>query len=85
MRYLILPEAYLSFQKQFLTRSKFTKIVEETVLDKALSYMDAVLYICEKNSIDPEDVKKFISPIIKGKIEAEAMSLNFLPKQNTLF
>tara|TARA_Y100000816_G_scaffold266192_1_gene226565 strand:+ start:1958 stop:2182 length:225 start_codon:yes stop_codon:yes gene_type:complete len=72
-------------EEQFLTRSKFTKIVEETVLDKALSYMDAVLYICEKNSIDPEDVKKFISPIIKGKIEAEAMSLNFLPKQNTLF
>ena len=72
-------------EEQFLTRSKFTKIVEETVLDKALSYMDAVLYICEKNSIDPEDVKKFISPIIKGKIEVEAMSLNFLPKQNTLF
>ena len=72
-------------EEQFLTRSKFTKIVEETVLDKALSYMDAVLYICEKNSIDPEDVKKFISPIIKGKIEAEAMSLNFLPKQNALF
>tara|TARA_R100000005_G_C4987643_1_gene195579 strand:- start:183 stop:407 length:225 start_codon:yes stop_codon:yes gene_type:complete len=72
-------------EEQFLTRSKFTKIVEETVLDKALSYMDAVLYICEKNSIDPEDVKKFISPIIKGKIEAEAMALNFLPKQNTLF
>ena len=72
-------------EEKFLTRSKFTKIVEETVLDKAISYMDAVLYICEKNSIDPEDVKKFISPIIKGKIEAEAMSLNFLPKQNTLF
>ena len=64
---------------------KITKIIEETVLDKALSYMDAVLYVCEKNSIDPQDVKKFISPIIKGKIEAEAMSLNFLPKQNTLF
>ena len=76
---------YLCFFACFLTRSKFTKIVEETVLDKALSYMDAVLYICEKNSIDPEDVKKVISPIIKGKIEAEAMSLNFLPKQNTLF
>tara|TARA_B100001094_G_C18153115_1_gene784866 strand:+ start:195 stop:419 length:225 start_codon:yes stop_codon:yes gene_type:complete len=72
-------------EEKFLTRSKFTKIIEETVLDKALSYMDAVLYVCEKNSIDPQDVKKFISPIIKGKIEAEAMSLNFLPKQNTLF
>ena len=62
-----------------------TEIIEETVLEKQLSYMDAVLYVCEMNSIDLEDVKKFISPIIKGKIEAEAMSLNFLPKQNTLF
>ena len=53
--------------------------------EKQFSYMYAVLYICEMNSIDLEDVKKFISPIIKGKIEAEAMALNFLPKQNTLF
>tara|TARA_Y100000996_G_C22131330_1_gene482358 strand:- start:183 stop:407 length:225 start_codon:yes stop_codon:yes gene_type:complete len=72
-------------EEKFLNKSKFTEIVEETVIEKQLSYMDAVLYICEMNSIDLEDVKKFISPIIKGKIEAEAMALNFLPKQNTLF
>ena len=72
-------------EEKFLNKSKFTEIVEETVIEKELSYMDAVLYICEMNSIDLEDVKKFISPIIKGKIEAEAMALNFLPKQNTLF
>ena len=72
-------------EEKFLNKSKFTEIIEETVLEKQLSYMDAVLYICEMNSIDLEDVKKFISPIIKGKIEAEAMALNFLPKQNTLF
>ena len=72
-------------EEKFLNKSKFTEIVEETVIEKQLSYMDAVLYICEINSIDLEDVKKFISPIIKGKIEAEAMALNFLPKQNTLF
>ena len=35
-------------------------------------------------NLDPEDVKKFVSPIIKNKVEAEAMNLNFLPKQNTL-
>ena len=28
--------------------------------------------------------KKLISPIIKVKLEAEAMQLNFLPKQNSL-
>ena len=72
-------------EEKFLNKSKFTEIVEETVTEKQLSYMDAVLYICEMNSIDLEDVKKFISPIIKGKIEAEAMALNFIPKQNTLF
>ena len=72
-------------EEKFLNKNKFTKIVEETVIEKQLTYMDAVLYICEMNSIDLEDVRKFISPIIKGKIEAEAMSLNFLPKQNTLF
>jgi len=72
-------------EEKFLNKSKFTEIIEEAVLEKQLSYMDAVLYVCDINSIDLEDVKKFISPIIKGKIEAEAMSLNFLPKQNTLF
>ena len=71
-------------EEKFLNKSKFTEIVEETVIEKQLSYMDAVLYICEMNSIDLEDVKKFISPIIKGKIEAEAMALNFLPKQAQL-
>ena len=49
-----------------------------------LGYMDAVLHLCEKNDLEPEDMKKFVSPIIKDKIEAEAMALNFLPKQNTL-
>ena len=30
------------------------------------------------------DVKKFVSNIIKDKVEAEARKLNFLPKQNAL-
>jgi hypothetical protein len=46
--------------------------------------MDAILHLCEENNIEPEDIKKFISPIIKGKVEAEAMQLNFLPKKATL-
>ena len=71
-------------ENQFLTKNKFTKLVEETVAEKQTSYMDAILLLCKQNDIEPEDVKKFISPIIKGKVEAEAMSLNFLPKSNEL-
>mgnify|MGYP002640886576 CR=1 FL=1 len=68
----------------FLNKSKFTQLIERTVSELKIGYMDAVLYLCDKNDIDPQDVNKFISPIIKGKIEAEAMKLNFLPKTNSL-
>jgi len=74
----------LTIEDNFLTKSKFTKLIEATVTETKLSYMDTILYLCEKNDIEPEDVKKFISPIIKDKLEAEAMQLNFLPKTNTL-
>ena len=74
----------MKLEDQFLTKSKFTKLVERTVSELGINYMDAILHLCEKNNIDPEDVKKFVSPIIRSKVEAEAMNLNFLPKQNTL-
>ena len=69
-------------EDQFLTKSKFTKLIEATVSDKHIPYMDAILDVCQKNEI--EDIKKFISPVIKDKLEAEAMELNFLPKKNSI-
>ena len=74
----------MTIDQEFLTKSKFTKLVEKTVTDLKITYMDAILYLCDKNDLEPEDMKKFVSPIIKDKLEAEAMQLNFLPKQNTL-
>ena len=71
-------------EDKFLTKSKFTKLIEKTVGELGIPYMEAVLEVCNKNDIEPEDVKKFISPVIKGKIEAEAMQLNYLPRLNTL-
>jgi hypothetical protein len=74
----------MTLEDQFLTKSKFSKLVEETVITKRLSYMDAILYICEKHTIEPEDIRKFISQSIKDKLEAEARRMNYLPRQNTL-
>jgi|TARA_B100001093_G_scaffold508986_2_gene572186 hypothetical protein len=71
-------------EDNFLTKAKFTKLIESTVSELKIPYMDAVLHLCDKNDIEPEDVKKFISPIIRDKIEAEAMNLNFLPRQNSI-
>ena len=74
----------MTIEEQFLTKSKFAKLVEATVAELKIPYMDAVLHLCDKNGIEPEDIRKFISPTIKGKIEAEAMQLNFLPRTNSL-
>lgn len=74
----------MTIEQHFLTKSKFTKLIESTVIELKIPYMEAILHVCNKNDIEPEDVKKFISPVIKGKVEAEAMELNYLPKGNTL-
>jgi hypothetical protein len=68
----------------FLNKNRFTKLVEDTVIELKVPYMEAILHLCDQNDIEPEDVSKFISPVIKGKVEAEAMDLNFLPKQSSL-
>ena len=59
-------------------------MIENVTREKNLSYMEAILDICEENDLEPEDISKYISGIIKDKLEAEARSLNFLPRLNTL-
>ena len=74
----------MKVEEQFLTKSKFTKLIESTVAELKIPYMDAIIKVCEKNEIEIEDIRKFISPVIKDKLEAEAMELNFLPKKNAI-
>ena len=71
-------------ETQFLNKNRFSKLVENAVHEKKLSYIEAIIDICTENDLEIEDAGKYISNIIKDKIEAEARSLNFLPRQNTL-
>lgn len=62
-----------------LTKKRFSRMIEEYVGDHPDStYMDAILQICDERMIDPSDVGKLISPVIREKIEAEAMSANLV-------
>jgi hypothetical protein len=74
----------MKIEEQFLSKSKFTKLIEATVADFKIPYMDAIIKVCETNNIEIEDIRKFISPVIKDKLEAGAMDLNFLPKKNAI-
>jgi hypothetical protein len=70
--------------KTFLTKAKFSKMVEAACIEHRMSYIDTIVYLCDKNNIDLEDARKFISPTLKGKVEAEAQLLNFLPRSAAL-
>jgi len=74
----------MKLEDQFLTKSKFTKLIEGTVAELKIPYMDAIIKVCETNDIEIEDIRKFISPVIRDKLEAEAMDLNFLPKKTAI-
>lgn len=71
-------------ESNFMNKKKFTRMVEDTVRTKSMSYMDTVVYLCEENNLEIEDVKKYIALSVKEKIELEAMNLNFLDKGETL-
>ena len=71
-------------ESNFMNKKKFTKMVEDCVRTKSMTYMDTVVYLCEQNNLEIEDVKKYIALSVKEKIELEAMNLNFLDKGETL-
>jgi len=73
-----------SEESNFMNRKKFTKMVEDTVKKKSMTYMDAVVYLCDDNGLEIEDVKKYIATSIKEKIEMEAMKLNYLERGESL-
>ena len=54
------------------------------VLEKNITHMDAVLWYCEQEGIEPDTVSNLLSKGLKEKIEANARELNFLPRQAQL-
>jgi hypothetical protein len=70
-----------ALENKFFCPSRFAQEIENLVqYNQDMSYIDAIIHFCEKNSIDVESVPKLISKPLKEKIKYEAMELNFLKK-----
>tara|TARA_B100001996_G_scaffold321532_1_gene266042 strand:+ start:28 stop:240 length:213 start_codon:yes stop_codon:yes gene_type:complete len=67
-----------------LTSKTFSLQIENIVKEKRLTHMEAVLWYCEKEGIEPDTVSNLLSKGLKEKIEANARELNFLPRQAQL-
>jgi len=49
-----------------------------------MSYMDAIVSVCEDRELDPGEIGNLIGPVLKDKVEAEAVSLNLMKGGNQL-
>ena len=66
------------------TPKSFTSEIENIAKETKITHMDAVLWYCEQEGIEPDTIGYLISKGLKQKIEANARELNFLPKQAQL-
>jgi|TARA_R110000822_G_scaffold236962_1_gene367508 hypothetical protein len=66
------------------TTKTFSLEIENIAKEKRVSHMEAVLWYCKKEGIEPDTVGSLISKSLKEKIEANARDLNFLPRQAQL-
>ena len=70
-------------ESKFFCPSRFAQEIESLVIKHSgMSYIDAIIFLCEKNSIDLESVPKLISKPLKEKIKYEAIELNFLKRSS---
>jgi hypothetical protein len=68
-------------EEKFFCPSRFAQEIEKIAQNNVnMSYIDSIIFFCEKNNIDLESVPKLISKPLKEKIKYEAMELNFLKR-----
>jgi acid phosphatase class B len=71
----------LKFSK-IMNTDYFYKEIDKLVIKHKLSYMDAIVYFCEKNEVEIETAASMIKGNfrIKSQIQQEGELLNYLPK-----
>ena len=67
-----------------MNSKEFSLIIEGVVKEKKpITYMDAILWYCEQNTIEVESVGRLISKALKEKIQVEASKQNLIKVEAT--
>ena len=64
--------------------TQISTLIERMVATRNMTYMDAVLHLCEDEGVDAHFISKHLSKPIIENIEKEAMDVNLLPKKKSL-
>lgn len=62
-----------------LDSAEFCQQVEWWVAEEGLSYMDAILHVCEKNELDIDSIGPLVNPRIQEFVRREASRLRMIP------
>ena len=62
----------------------FMENIENLVQKTKMSYIDAVMYYCEENKLEPETACKMIGGKLKQNIQDEAENLHLIQRTSKL-
>ena len=62
----------------------FTEIIEDIVMNKRMTYLDAISHYCQETKMEPETAGKLVQGVLKQKVREEAIDLHFLRKTATI-
>lgn len=73
-------------ETKIMTKKRFSTAVENLVVSKSFTYIDAITFIVEERGMDYSNVKKLLSDSLMAKLEAEASGLRLINTEqgNTL-
>lgn len=67
-----------------MKKEEFNIRLHKYVTRYEMEYIDAIIKLCEENSIDIEDVGQLLDDRTKVIVESEFRNMNMLPKINQL-
>ena len=67
-----------AINEKFISKEKFAEEIEAIVLRTKMNYIDAILYYCDKETIDVESIPKLMTKPLKEKLKVDATRLNFM-------
>ena len=58
--------------------------IEELVQRTKMTYIDAIMFYCEENKLEPETAGKMVGGKLKQNVQDEAENLHLIPKTSKL-
>ena len=58
--------------------------IEQLVQKTKMTYIDAIMFYCEENKLEPETAGKMVGGKLKQNVQEEAENLHLIPKTSKL-